>query len=944
MRYLTHSIIVGLMGALMSCSGEQGEQGPPGAAGPSGNNGDPGAAGAPALTKVSDAPADKCPDGGKMIEVGNDKNGNGTLDADEINASSTSYICNGGSGKPSLVRTSIEPAGANCAYGGVKIETGLDANGDGKLDDSEVSASATTYACNVSPGGSVSPSEGLVIAVKKDGVSTATTGPITVRFTLKDSRGYPVDINGKYSKNTVIQPRFALAYFTKDATTGAVSPLKVYTKSGTTPMPTAYAAGSAGQGTITENGTGAGDYTYTFPTADTTGGAVKVQYDATKLGETHVLWIQAARQTDETYTANANTFYAANQDYYFIPSGTGTPAKREIVTAANCNKCHDSFRPETTTSAAFHGGGRLDPKFCNVCHNPDRTSNPKADSAAFVHNIHNGAKIATADRFHGIAASYPQDIRNCNACHKGAENEAQSKTTISRLVCTSCHDNVDFVNESSTTLPKCNTLTAKYDADGVQVKCAHSLGTMSDDLSCASSCHGAGKPYDIAKFHKPVAKPDPAATYLGGSNTNTNAAYLAATGYVPTGASQITYDVKTVDTVTDTAGKHPRVVFKLKKDGTDVVFATYAAGSVTEMIPNFIGGPSVYFAWSVEQDGIEAPVDFNQSASAPVRGLWNGKSTGTLTGPDSSGYYTAVLTGTNLPTTAKMLTGGLGYTYSLGSTYGDTSTVPLTQTNVAGYAFDNTDPTKPKGGLIVPVPNVWKTATAFTARRAIVDNAKCNNCHGMLGAAPTFHAGQRNDGPTCSFCHTPNRTSSGWAAGSKYFIHAIHAGRKRVTPYVWHATAPGAGYGEVEFPSALNKCTNCHAPNTYDFTATASSNSLPNQLFMTVATGTYSSTSPSYYTFSPYVTTGTAYGSGPAYDSTTGKMTAGADTNLVISPIMTACSSCHDSPTALDHMKGNGGHFYEPRALAQSSTAPKEQCMMCHGPGRVAAIGEVHQK
>jgi hypothetical protein len=31
-----------------------------------------------------------------------------------------------------------------------------------------------------------------------------------------------------------------------------------------------------------------------------------------------------------------------------------------------------------------------------------------------------------------------------------------------------------------------------------------------------------------------------------------------------------------------------------------------------------------------------------------------------------------------------------------------------------------------QGGLSVPPPNVWKVATGFTGRRAIVDNAKCD--------------------------------------------------------------------------------------------------------------------------------------------------------------------------------------------------------------------------
>jgi hypothetical protein len=55
-------------------------------------------------------------------------------------------------------------------------------------------------------------------------------------------------------------------------------------------------------------------------------------------------------------------------------------------------------------------------------------------------------------------------------------------------------------------------------------------------------------------------------------------------------------------------------------------------------------------------------------------------------------------------------------------------------------------------------------------------SAARDNCHGS-GVAPTFHVGQRNDGPTCSFCHAEPHASA-WSAGS-YFIHAVHAGRVR---------------------------------------------------------------------------------------------------------------------------------------------------------------------
>ena len=82
----------------------------------------------------------------------------------------------GGAGNDSLVKTSTEAAGSNCPFGGVKIESGVDANGNDVLDPGEVDATATTYACSVAPSGSMWPSTGVKIAIAPNGVSTATTG------------------------------------------------------------------------------------------------------------------------------------------------------------------------------------------------------------------------------------------------------------------------------------------------------------------------------------------------------------------------------------------------------------------------------------------------------------------------------------------------------------------------------------------------------------------------------------------------------------------------------------------------------------------------------------------------------------------------------------------------------------------------------------------------
>ncbi len=937
---VARGLLLSALGAIVACDGDAGAQGPSGTDG------------ADALVSTTtEPPGANCASGGTKVEAGIDANGDGVLDTIEV--SSTTYVCNGeqGDGHDSLVLTSAEAPGTNCPFGGTRIDTGLDSNDNAALDPGEINASATSYVCNLGPSGALSPSTGIRVAYKS--VTTATTGPISVRFTLKDDRGFPIDVAGVYSVNLAIQPRFSLSYFTKDATTGIVSPLVTYTKttSAAAPngQPTMYNPASAGQGTLVENGLGAGDYTYSFPTTSANG-AVAVAYDATKLGETHVAWIQVTRQTDLAFTTNANTFFAGNEAKYFIPSGAGTPGSRSIAAQGKCDGCHDKFKAETVASAQFHGGGRVAVDMCNVCHSPARTTNPLANSSSFVHRIHNGENVAAANQFHGIAATYPQDTRNCASCHAGAAQEAQALTNPSTLACNGCHDYVKYDNSAPATC-MINGFLARG-SDGKPLSCNHVAGPQ-PETNCVT-CHGPSGGFATTRYHKPVAPPDPnnAWNVATGGNSNSNAAWLAGNGFVPTGAHVITYDVKTVDTVADVNDptiKRPRMLFKLKlkKDGTDVVFLNPSIS--LDMINGFAGAPSVYFAFAVPQDGKSTPADFNATVSGYLKKIWDNSATGSsaaqLTGPDMNGYYTVVLTGVRIPSTATMLTGGLGYAYSLASA------APLVQTDHPDYPWVANVPAdgKAQGGISVPPPNVWKVASGYTGRRAIVDNNKCNSCHGTLGVLPTFHAGQRNDGPTCSFCHTNNRSSAGWSAGSKYFIHAVHAGRKRSVDFTWHAAAAGDGYNEIEFPGTLNHCTTCHVAGTYDFTNATSFAAIPNMTVTTAATGTLDPdplTNSTYYTVSPYVSPDgvTNYGNAFSYNAASNATTEAAGTTLVISPITAACASCHDTTIAVTHMRQNGGLFYEQRSAALGASAPQEQCMICHGPGRVAAIGVVHQR
>jgi OmcA/MtrC family decaheme c-type cytochrome len=684
---------------------------------------------------------------------------------------------------------------------------------------------------------------------------------------------------------------------------------------------------------------------------------------------------------------------------------------RDIVTIAACNQCH--YRLEFgSNNTSGHLGSRPETKVCVVCHTNQLAGGP-GNFTNFIHQLHLGAELPVpVNPIPALVSQdfgYPQDMRNCDFCHQGADGKNwMSKPTIN--ACGSCHNGINWTTGTGTSNSGLTT--------------GHIGGGQTDNTRCIL-CHGSTA---VSAYHLPIAKPDPASSIsvyagapyygvfsaysaayqangrvpTGNPNANTNAAFTAAASLkrLPAGAKLISY---VIDEVGRNASSQPYMTFKFQiatadasgvlGTPSDVVFNT--SNGTNEMITGFVGSPSVYFAFAVPQDGIAKPVDYNGSASAYLKRIWNGTAAsvgqatqaGTLAAAAKAGYYTVTLTGVTIPDSAVMLTGGLGYTYGLGnamtkigSTYVPfgTTTQPLTQIDLPAFAYTPVAGTPIGiGGLSVPADNKWKVATkgapdkttgtgvvtanAYTGRRVIVDNAKCNACHGRLGVKPTFHAGQRNDAPTCTFCHNVNRTNSGWAVNIKEDVHAIHAGTndpnrmigalkaplsgKRVNRFSWEATA-GATYWNVGFPTsgAIKNCEMCHVPGMYDFSASAyigaNSGIFDSMLFTTDASGTISASAFSIITgnetilstdsvISPFVTPGAAYGGTFAFNAGTGATTAAASTTLVSSPISAACFSCHDSSLAKQHMIAEGGAIYEARSTAISK---KELCIVCHGP------------
>ncbi len=763
---------------------------------------------------------------------------------------------------------------------------------------------------------------------------------------------------------------------------------------GTVGSPTLQRPGTDNFGTLVDKGDG--NYTYTFykdydpagiaglvagitPSSGNKADLGELSYDA---GATHRVVMTLSGSAPGTgsnnstglsagYPASVSLGRPVNLIHDFVPATGQAPAanaNRKMVANANCESCHSTLGGlpgGDGSSLDFHGGSRNNIEYCVICHTEQRkfqrteatynattraftSSTYVVDGRAignamnFVHKIHvAGSMTRTGYDYAGVLfdqGGYSQDIRNCDKCHDSSNPATPQaslwKTEANRTGCGSCHDGINFDTGIGLTLgDKRLGLTTSTGFFGA----AHPANST-DGTCLNSSCHNPGASGDPDLVHKPVTPPDRNSSFhVAGGNTRTNAAWVASNPKrLPAGAIAVTYDVKEVRL---NGSRNPQIVFRVKFN--DVVtpvldFATAPNNPVSgrpEMFAGFMGAPSAQFVWSVPQDDVAANVaDFNGSASSYIRSAWDGSDVNTTWAAGSgadAGYYVVTKLNATVPTDAAMLYGGIGYSYQI------TTTLPLTQTNVPGYPVPDgsglTNGLGLTGGLIVVAPNADKLGTGFTARRAIVDDKRCQDCHQELGTftEAVFHGGQRNNGSTCSWCHTPNRSRNGWSVDASAFVHAIHAGDKRNVPYNYY----GVDWSKIKYPGVLARCEQCHVPGSYDFSSTASADAAglgadqtDKRLVRTTATGTLVAGSVG---LSPWAPPAIDYG------------TQGASSNLVTSPTVTACSSCHDSSLAISHMEVNGGTFYKDRTTALGRT---EQCFVCHAVGRTADIRASHAR
>ncbi len=446
----------------------------------------------------------------------------------------------------------------------------------------------------------------------------------------------------------------------------------------------------------------------------------------------------------------------------------GNPAPaRKVVARESCNECHVNF--------AWHGGNRVDPNYCVVCHNPGSkdwaTDNP-IDFKLMIHKFHMGKLLKHDYTVQSDSANeiiYPQDQRNCVKCHTGtASNDPNTavvtpdgdnwKKKASKNACWACHD--DYKDPGS----KWQTAHAQFASLSLF---SPSVSDPDDtpDSTC-QSCHnefGAGTVPSIAKSHE-----------------------------IPEWVLSENYQLN-IWNITKNSDNSLTVEYSVSnpKTGTD-----YDLTSDTARFGNL----SILFGWNT--------TDYSNDGG-PGRGQ-----------PFSI----------KAATDASVQRVGTSDHFTLNS-----GVLPTAADGTVAVAFQGRIN---DSGLRVPVPNLVKyfAMNGGTAlpRRQVVSAAKCNACHGrFLGytSLTSFkpglgaHGANRNDPQVCVICHNGNNLQNGTvvsggvvtqyadSADFKQMIHKMHEAvgdDYPAWPYQQVTTAQGSTIN-----AGLRYCNVCHVDKSY---------------------------------------------------------------------------------------------------------------------------------
>lgn len=187
--------------------------------------------------------------------------------------------------------------------------------------------------------------------------------------------------------------------------------------------------------------------------------------------------------------------------------------------------------------------------------------------------------------------------------------------------------------------------------------------------------------------------------------------------------------------------------------------------------------------------------------------------------------------------------------------------------------------------------------TRNPGRRNVVSDEACQSCHERYEGPFSGHDSARTDHvQLCVHCHNVNHYDASWlpwhgaSSDLLQMIHGIH-GNKVLTHERRHQ-------GELRYSDRASNCAACHLGDSFHLT----------------------------------------------HMPTNRPATQTAE-DAYISPQAAACMSCHNSALARAHIQQNGGQIGVPftELLRDAGGGfPQESCAVCHGPGRVADVADVH--